>query len=159
MSALFAALRGRCPACREGALYERFLVLHELCPRCGVRYEREVSTRTIATILSFGVGAGLAFGVSGLVRRLGGAESALIPIGVALGAVIYPLFRSFAVFFLWQNGLVTVDGPPEPRPPPRPPEPYVPPLAFTLSLPRDDDETAQERRPPTDEEHTDERDR
>ncbi|MGF1543025.1 MAG: DUF983 domain-containing protein [Parvularculaceae bacterium] len=35
-----AGLRGRCPRCGEGALYQTFLGLREACPVCGLDYSR-----------------------------------------------------------------------------------------------------------------------
>jgi uncharacterized protein (DUF983 family) len=31
----------RCPYCGEGALFRRWFLMHQHCPRCGLKYERE----------------------------------------------------------------------------------------------------------------------
>ena len=46
MPSLNAILRGVCPRCRNGAIYRRslfrgWLDIHDRCPVCGLRYERE----------------------------------------------------------------------------------------------------------------------
>lgn len=38
---LLRALRLRCPACGRGALYGGWFAMHETCPVCTFRYERE----------------------------------------------------------------------------------------------------------------------
>ena len=159
-SPLLASLGGRCPACREGKLYEHFLMLYELCPACGVRYERYVGTRTIATVLSFLVGAVAAFGFDRLVRGVGGPTWVLVPAAAVFGAVLYPIFRNLAVFLLWQNGLVTVD-PPERedarRPPPPLPEPYGPSMRAIVALPLLDDPTSMDEPLPSADDPTEDR--
>jgi uncharacterized protein (DUF983 family) len=35
------ALRLRCPLCGRGQLFRRWLLMHESCPHCGVKFERE----------------------------------------------------------------------------------------------------------------------
>jgi uncharacterized protein (DUF983 family) len=46
INALEAVWRQRCPQCREGAifrgpLWRGILAMHERCPHCGLKYERE----------------------------------------------------------------------------------------------------------------------
>jgi uncharacterized protein (DUF983 family) len=36
-----ALLRGRCPRCRQGAVFAGQVTMHERCPECGLKYERE----------------------------------------------------------------------------------------------------------------------
>jgi uncharacterized protein (DUF983 family) len=43
---LHAITHQRCPRCREGAIFRKplwrgFLAMHERCPACGLKYERE----------------------------------------------------------------------------------------------------------------------
>jgi uncharacterized protein (DUF983 family) len=35
------ALRLRCPLCGQGKLFRGWLAMHERCPHCGVKFERE----------------------------------------------------------------------------------------------------------------------
>lgn len=38
---LKALLLLRCPYCLQGPIFARFLQMHETCPVCGIKYERE----------------------------------------------------------------------------------------------------------------------
>ncbi len=38
---LRALLKGLCPRCRAGKIYQRGLKMYEHCPVCGLKYERE----------------------------------------------------------------------------------------------------------------------
>lgn len=40
-SRLGALLKGLCPRCRAGKIYRRALTMHERCPVCDLKYERE----------------------------------------------------------------------------------------------------------------------
>ncbi|HLT97514.1 MAG TPA: DUF983 domain-containing protein [Acidimicrobiia bacterium] len=63
---LARGFRGRCPRCGERAIFASFLELHERCPTCGVKFEREsgywvgamivVTTITFATFILVFVG-------------------------------------------------------------------------------------------------------
>ena len=41
MNRLRALLTGHCPHCRQGKIFRGFLKMHETCPVCQIRYERE----------------------------------------------------------------------------------------------------------------------
>jgi uncharacterized protein (DUF983 family) len=36
-----ALLRGRCPRCRQGAVFAGRVTMNERCPECGLKFERE----------------------------------------------------------------------------------------------------------------------
>jgi uncharacterized protein (DUF983 family) len=40
-SSFLAALRQRCPRCRQGPIFHGWIRMNEQCPRCGLRFERE----------------------------------------------------------------------------------------------------------------------
>lgn len=40
-SAFVAALRQRCPKCRQGPIFYGWINMNDCCPRCGIRFERE----------------------------------------------------------------------------------------------------------------------
>ena len=40
-SAFVAALCQRCPRCRQAPIFHSWLQMNEVCPRCGLRFERE----------------------------------------------------------------------------------------------------------------------
>jgi uncharacterized protein (DUF983 family) len=50
---LAAAARGRCPRCRDGRIFRGRLAMHELCPTCGLRFERESGYFTGAMYVSY----------------------------------------------------------------------------------------------------------
>lgn len=53
------ALRKRCPRCGEAGIFRSFGELHDRCPTCGLRFEREqgywVGSMIINTIVTFGL--------------------------------------------------------------------------------------------------------
>jgi uncharacterized protein (DUF983 family) len=51
-----AALRGRCPACRTGRIFQSFWNTHRACPHCGLLFEREHGYYTGAMYLSYALG-------------------------------------------------------------------------------------------------------
>ena len=52
-------LRGRCPRCGSGGVFRNFFDLHERCPSCGLKFEREpgywVGAMVIITAVTVGV--------------------------------------------------------------------------------------------------------
>jgi len=62
-TALRRAARLVCPRCGAGALYASFLRMHEACPECGFRYEREHGYFVGAIYLNYAVTVGLAMGL------------------------------------------------------------------------------------------------
>src|SRR5262245_60763784 len=52
----FAALwRGRCPRCREAAVFSGQVTMHERCPRCGLKFERESGYFVGAMYVSYAI--------------------------------------------------------------------------------------------------------
>lgn len=53
------ALRRLCPRCGGGGIFATFLELHERCPTCGMRFEREpgywVGAMIVVTTITFGL--------------------------------------------------------------------------------------------------------
>jgi|RhiMetdeSRZDD1v2_1073273.scaffolds.fasta_scaffold636161_3 uncharacterized protein (DUF983 family) len=50
-----ALLRQRCPRCLQGPIYRLWLTMHEQCPVCGMRYEREPGYFIGAMYVSYGM--------------------------------------------------------------------------------------------------------
>ncbi|MFZ5481423.1 MAG: hypothetical protein ACOZNI_31975 [Myxococcota bacterium] len=97
-----------------GALYARFLRLHERCPCCEVRFERWAGTWTVPAVMGNGAGVLFAAVLGSELLRLGklrGSEGVIIPATVAFTVALYPLCKSASVFLLWKTGFVTVDPP------------------------------------------------
>ena len=53
-----ALLRQRCPHCCEGKIYERGLKMHERCPVCKLRFEREPGYFLGSLYISYGMSTG-----------------------------------------------------------------------------------------------------
>lgn len=52
-SRLAALFQARCPHCREAKLFRRFLTMHEHCPVCGIRFERETGYFLMAIFIAY----------------------------------------------------------------------------------------------------------
>ena len=50
---LGAAATGRCPRCRHGRIFRGQFAMHEACPVCGLRFERESGYFTGAMYVSY----------------------------------------------------------------------------------------------------------
>jgi len=130
-----AIARQRCPQCRRGIVYRRPLSMNNLCPVCGMKFDREPGYFSgaiyIGSILSLPVGFGLFYliamlfpdlhlGVVGLLAAIGFLP--LVPLTLRLSRVIWiDLGKSFSP----GEGLA---GPPpsEPREEPGPEDPAPP---------------------------------
>jgi uncharacterized protein (DUF983 family) len=53
---LAALLKQRCPRCLQGQVFAGLFRMNELCPTCGLRFEREPGYFTGAMYLSYGLG-------------------------------------------------------------------------------------------------------
>lgn len=51
-----ALLRLRCPVCLQGKLFRSLFSMHELCPHCGVPYEREPGYYLNSMFIAYTVG-------------------------------------------------------------------------------------------------------
>lgn len=106
-------LRLRCPACGQGALYQGWFTLHELCPCCGVRYERWLGSWTMPTVLGYTTGALVATAVGvGLYRARGiqPGDELWISLGAVLGALLpYRQLKAAWIWTLWATGWVFTD--------------------------------------------------
>jgi len=54
---LLATVAGRCPSCLEVSMFRGPFALHPVCPRCGVRYERDSGAFLGALAIGYGFGA------------------------------------------------------------------------------------------------------
>ncbi len=52
-----AIIKQRCPVCKEGATYKSAWKMHETCPVCGIRYERESGYFLMAMFFAYVLGA------------------------------------------------------------------------------------------------------
>jgi uncharacterized protein (DUF983 family) len=62
VSALVGILRALCPRCRAGGIFRRsvwlFPGMHERCPECGLKFEREQGYFLGAMYIGYGLGIG-----------------------------------------------------------------------------------------------------
>jgi hypothetical protein len=114
IDSMLAAISGRCPACRKGQIYKTFLRPHELCPVCGVRFERWTGSWTIPVVMGYGSGAIFAF-VLGFILlkadKLDGAENIIIPATLLFTGLFYPICKNISFGLMFNNGFIYPDPP------------------------------------------------
>ncbi len=83
ISGLRALLRGLCPRCRVGKIYQRRLTMYEACSVCGLKYEREqgyfLGAMGVGYILGLGILAALIAFFSYIVFPQWPAYKAILP--------------------------------------------------------------------------------
>ncbi len=55
MSALHGILHHVCPRCRQGLIFRGWLAMHEACPVCGLKFNREPGYYLGAMYVSYGL--------------------------------------------------------------------------------------------------------
>ena len=74
VSAMRGILRTLCPRCRAGRIFRRsvwlFPGMHERCPECGLKFEREDGYFLGAMYISYGLGLGAITALSVLVWQV-----------------------------------------------------------------------------------------
>ncbi len=106
---LRAALRGRCPRCRDGKIFAGILKMNERCPSCALLFEREPGYFTGAMVVSYTLGVpllALLIGVAWFGLRLP-VEWALLAADLAFLVFVPAVFRWSRV--LWIHFDRTVD--------------------------------------------------
>ena len=56
MRRLTAVVAGRCPRCLDGRIWRGLFSMNEVCPVCGLRFEREPGYWTGAMVASYALG-------------------------------------------------------------------------------------------------------
>lgn len=105
---------GVCPSCHRTSAFRSAYALHELCPACGVRFERDPGSFLGVLALAYGV-AIVALGGFTLatVPRWGlfeGFAFALGAVGVVTVLLVYRPAKAWWLWWLWAAGFVTRDG-------------------------------------------------
>lgn len=113
---LAATFLGRCPECGEGAMFAGPYGLKEICPVCGVRFERDGGSWMGASVMAYGAAIVvlLALGFA-LVPRRGffeGLGLLLVGVGVATVALVYRPAKGWFVWWMWAAGFVYRDDEP-----------------------------------------------
>jgi uncharacterized protein (DUF983 family) len=112
-AALRAALRGRCPTCRDGHAFRGLYTLHRTCPVCGVRFERDTGSWLGAAVVAYAF-AILAVGVTMaiLVARHGlfvGIEVVLVAVALVTILLVYRPVKAAWLWVMWAAGWVHRD--------------------------------------------------
>ena len=68
--ALWAMIRGRCPRCRQGNIFTGTFAMNEVCPVCGLRFQRDQGYFLGAMFVSYPISAVLMLGGLALGRWL-----------------------------------------------------------------------------------------
>lgn len=105
---------GVCPNCHRASAFRGAYALHELCPSCSVRFERDPGSFLGALALAYGVAIVALGGFTLLtVPRWGlfdGFAFALAAVGVAAVLLVYRPAKAWWLWWLWVAGFVTRDG-------------------------------------------------
>lgn len=99
----------RCPRCGTGAIFSGWFAMHETCPHCGLRFEREPGYFIGAIYVNYAATAVVSLGVPiGLDVLIGIGTWTQIAIGTAL-AVAVPIgfFRHSRSLWLGLDHFVT----------------------------------------------------
>jgi uncharacterized protein (DUF983 family) len=104
----------RCPACGKAKLFKSFFYIHETCPSCGVRYERDKGgfTGSYAVNYFFNMALAVIVGIW-LIRRYGffdGLMFVMIGFTLVTSFLTYQSTKALWIGLLWAFGFVYKDG-------------------------------------------------
>ena len=68
MKTLSSILHGKCPACRQGAIFRGWMAVHDRCPQCGILFQRESGYFVGAMYIAYGLAGGLLATFTALLR-------------------------------------------------------------------------------------------
>lgn len=102
-----------CPACSQAKLFKSFFYIHETCPNCQVRYERDKGgfTGSYAVNYFLNMILGVLVGIW-LIRTYGffdGVMFVLIGFTLATSFLTYQSTKALWIGFLWAFGFVYRD--------------------------------------------------
>ena len=116
---LEATFLGRCPECREGAMFSGLYGLHDTCPVCGVRFERDKGSWLGAMVMAYGAAIvvllALAFAVIPSYGLFEGFGLLMVGVAVATVALVYRPAKGWFVWWMWAAGFVYRDDEPPDR--------------------------------------------
>ena len=94
------AMRLRCPLCGQGRLFRSGLVMHDACPYCGVKFEREPGFFLGSIYINYGLTALIAIVAAFVLRfRFNIPQNPLL-IGAMAFTLLFPL-----LIFPWARSL------------------------------------------------------
>lgn len=109
-------LTGRCPACNEAGIFASVYTLHELCPACHVRFERDPGSFLGSLAVAYGLTI-LALATTSVVMlvRFGafpGLMWVLIGLAAAYVLLLYRLAKAWWTWWMYAAGFVYRDDEP-----------------------------------------------
>src|SRR5262245_11384205 len=100
LTLLGRALRLRCPLCGQGKLFRRWLRMHEKCPHCGVKFEREPGFFLGSIYINYGLTALIVAIAYPLLLFVGNVPEKPLLIGAVAFTVGFPI-----LLFPWARSL------------------------------------------------------
>lgn len=100
---VLSLIQGRCPHCLQGQIFHSLLGMHEQCPVCGIRYEREEGFFSMSIFLGYLVAAVPILAALGLAS-LFHPPSVWYYFGAACAALIFStpwIFRYGRIWWLY----------------------------------------------------------
>lgn len=95
------ALQLRCPRCGEAKMFTGLIRMHDTCPACGMRFEREPGYFLGSIYINYGLTA-LITTIAYVTLRFGwNVESKLLPFSLLAFCVVFPLFFFRYARALW----------------------------------------------------------
>lgn len=108
-----ATFLGRCPECDRGRMFRNLYALHETCPVCGVRFERDTGSWLGALVMTYGAAIVVLVVLSlVLIPRYGLFEGfGLVLAGAAIATVllVYRPAKGWWIWWMWAAGFVYRD--------------------------------------------------
>jgi uncharacterized protein (DUF983 family) len=105
----------RCPACGQGAIFKNALYLKDLCPVCGVRFERQEGGLIVSMVLNYFLTILILLAAAIFAVRAWGFTDWLLPAllagCVALILLLYRPSKALYLWFIWVLGFVHIDPP------------------------------------------------
>ncbi len=115
MPILLDCLRGRCPVCRQGAIFASFFRMYPDCPHCQVHFEREQGFFSMSIFIGEVLAAVLAVPFLALGWLLDLPLTGLVALpGLAILAFIPVIFRFGRILWLYIDHWLDPRNPPAP---------------------------------------------
>ena len=108
-----ATFLGRCPNCGNANMFRNLYALHETCPSCGVRFERDTGSWLGALVMTYGAAILVLVGLSiWMIPRWGlfeGFGLSLAGAAVLTVLVAYRPAKGWWLWWMWAAGFVYRD--------------------------------------------------
>lgn len=104
---------GRCPACGRASAFAGLYRLHETCPSCGVRFERDEGSFLGALAVGYGLAilVLVAYGLM-VIPRYGLSDAVvvgLVAVSIAAVLLVYRPAKAWWLWWMWAAGFVHRD--------------------------------------------------